>query len=270
MSMLGDMELIRRTFPKADTMDIYPIADVHLGAIEHCEAEWENFLKFVERNNAYLILAGDLLNNNTRGVKFANPFDEKLRPMEAKLRMVEYLEPLKDRILCLTSGNHEARTKRDSDQDLTYDIACKLGIEEYYRENICFMAVSLGTKNKGNTEGYRNTYTFAVTHGSFGGAMTGGMVNKNEKFGGIVEGLDALVTGHAHMGAITKPKKIVIDPRNNMVTLKHYVAVACTPWIAYGGYAARKMFAPAQTCDPQKIHLDFNPHDGAKKITTTW
>ena len=269
--MLKDFDLIRRTFPKADTMDIYPIADAHLGAIEHCEAEWQNFLKAVEQSNAYLILAGDLLNNNTRSVKFANPFDEAMRPMEAKLRMVEYLEPLKDRILCLTDGNHEQRTKRESDQSLTYDIACKLGIEEYYRENVCFMAVSLGTKNKGkNTDGYRNTYTFVVTHGNFGGALTGGMVNANERFGGIIEGLDVLITGHAHRGAVTKPQKIVIDPHNNTVKLKHYTAVSCVSWLNYGGYAARKMLPPSQVCDPQKIRLDYGRHDWNKRIITTW
>ena len=268
--MLKDFDLIRRTFPKAQTLDIYPIADVHLGAIEHCEAEWEQFLKTVEKNNAYLILAGDLLNNNTRGVKFANPFDEAMRPMEAKIRMVEYLEPIKDRILCLTSGNHEARTKRDSDQDLTYDIACKLCIEEYYRENVCFMAVSMNSRKKGDGEAYRNTYTFAVSHGNFGGALTGGMVNQNEKFGGLIEGLDVLVTGHAHRGAVTKPSKIVIDARNNLVTLKHYTAVSCVSWLAYGGYAARKMLPPSHVCDPQKIQLTYNPHDFAKRIITTW
>ena len=63
-------------------------------------------MKRVEDENAYLILAGDLLNNAVRTCKFANPFEEKIRPRDAKQRMVKYLEPIKDRILCVVSGNH--------------------------------------------------------------------------------------------------------------------------------------------------------------------
>ena len=268
--MLKDFDLLRRSFPDTRELDIYPIADVHLGAIEHSKAEWESFLKSVQQSDVKLILAGDLLNNNTRSVKFANPFDEVLRPMQAKAKMVEYLEPIKDRILCVVSGNHEQRTKRDSDQDLTYDICCKLGIEEYYRENICFMAVSMGARKKGENETTRTTFTFAVTHGDFGGALTGGMVNKNERFGGIIEGLDCLVTGHAHKGAVTKPSKIVIDPRTSTVSVKHYVAVSCVSWLAYGGYAARKMLPPSQICDPQRLRLTYGGHENVKRIITTW
>ena len=268
--MLKDFDLIRHTFPNDKCVDVYPIADVHLGAIEHAKTEWEAFIKKAEAENAYLILAGDLLNNNVRGVRFANPFDETMRPREAKRRMVEYLEPLKDRILCVTSGNHEQRTLRDSDQDLTYDICCKLGIEDYYRENVCFMAISVSERKTYDKTKPEVTYTFCVTHGDFSGALTGGMVNRNERFGGIIEGLDCLVTAHAHKGAVTKPSKIVIDTRANVVSVKHYVAISCVSWLNYGGYAARKMLTPAQGCDPQKIHLDYNLHTRAKRIITTW
>ena len=92
--MLSDFDLISHAF--TDEITIYPIADVHLGALEHAEQEWQSFLKRVEQENAYLILAGDLLNNSVRSAGFANPFDEVLRPREAKRRMVEYLKPIKN------------------------------------------------------------------------------------------------------------------------------------------------------------------------------
>jgi len=260
--MLHEFDLIRHTFP--DDIDIYPIADVHLGAVEHCETEWQAFLKRVEAEDAYLILAGDLLNNSTRGTKFANPFDETLRPREAKRRMVEYLEPLKSRILCVVTGNHEARTFRDSDQDLSYDICNKLDIEHLYRENIAYMSVSVGLKGGDRP---RNSYNFAVTHGSGGGIYTGAAVNRNERFGNLIDGLDCFVAGHVHKGFVTKPSKIVIDGRNGVVKMRHYVALSCVSWLAYGGYAARGMMLPAQTCDPQRLRLSGNRE---KRITTTW
>ena len=262
--MLHDFDLIRHSFP--NDIDIYPISDVHLGAVEHAEPEWQNFLKKVENDNAYVILAGDLLNNSTRGTKFANPFDEVLRPRESKRRMVEYLEPIKDRILCVVSGNHEQRTIRDSDQDMTYDICAKLNVEHLYRENIAFLLVSCGRRNTENKA--LSTFSFCVTHGSGGGIYTGAAVNRSERFGNVVEGVDCIVTGHVHKGFVSKPAKIVLDARNNVVSMKHYVVISCVSWLNYGGYAARAMMLPAQICDPQRLRLVSSKD--SKKIITTW
>lgn len=264
--MLNDFDMITHRFP--GDIVVYPIADVHLGAIEHAEPEWQAFLKRVDSENAYLILAGDLLNNSTRGTKFANPFDEVLRPREAKRRMVEYLEPLarKGRILCMVSGNHEARSLRESDCDLGYDICSKLDIEHLYRENMAFMLVSCGRRNTENKA--LSTFSFCVTHGSGGGIYTGAAVNRSERFGNVVEGVDCIVTGHVHKGFVSKPAKIVLDARNGVVSMKHYVVISCVSWLNYGGYAARAMMLPAQICDPQRLRL-VSSRD-SKKIITTW
>ena len=261
--MLNDFDLINHSFP--GDIDIFPVADVHLGAVEHCEPEWQAFLKRVEQDDAYLILAGDLLNNSVRSAGFVNPFDEVMRPREAKRRMVEYLEPIKDRVLCVVTGNHERRTYRDDDQDLTYDICSKLDIEHVYRENIAYMCVSLGMRS--NERKPEATYTFAVTHGAGGGIYTGAAVNRNERFGNVIDGLDCMVVGHVHKGFVSKPAKIVIDSKNRLVSMKHYTVISCVPWLNFGGYSAQKMLLPAQVCDPQKLHLIANRR---KKIVTTW
>ena len=262
--MLNDFDMIFHSFP--GDINIYPIADVHLGAVEHAESEWQAFLRRVEQENAYLILAGDLLNNSTRGTRFANPFDEAMRPREAKRRMVEYLEPFKDRILCVVSGNHEQRTLRDSDQDLTYDICSKIDIEHVYRENVAYMCISLGRRKAENKPIV--TYNFAVTHGAGGGIYTGASVNRDERWGNVVEGLDCLITGHVHKGFITKPMKIVVDSHYKRVCMRHYVVTSCVSWLNYGGYAARAMLLPSQVCDPQRLHLVCNKD--SKQIITTW
>lgn len=262
--MLNDLDLITHDF--SGDIKIYPISDVHLGAMEHAEGEWQAFLKKVEAEDAYLILAGDLLNNGIRTCKFVNPFDEKLRPREAKRIMVEHLTPIKDRILCVVSGNHERRTYRDDDQDLTYDICSKLDIEHLYRENIAYMKVTCG-KHKKNPEKSLSSYAFAITHGAGGGIYTGAAVNRDERFGNIIDGLDCLVTGHVHKGFITKPAKVVIDTRNNVVKMTHYTVISCVSWLNYGGYAARGMLLPAYVSDPQEIYLKSGRY---KKLVTKW
>lgn len=263
--MLNDFDMVVHHFNEPIT--IFPISDVHYGALEHKQKEWSDFCKMIEQTpNAYIILGGDLINNNVRTCGFINPYDELVRPREQKKQMVEFLAPIKDRILCAVSGNHEARSMKDDDIDITYDIMAKLDIEDIYRENICFMKVALGHRKDDDTP--VQSYTFAITHGAGGGIYTGATVNRNERFGNVIDGLDCLIVGHTHKGTVTKPSKIVIDRKNNKVTMSHYTVISMTSWLNYGGYAMKKMLLPANVADPQKIKLTMNKKH--KKIEVVW
>ena len=265
--MRSDFDLISRDFEKGPVV-IYPIADVHLGAIEHQEKEWLNFRDMIANTpNAYIILAGDLINNNTRS-SVGNPWDDTLRPREQKKLMAEMLRPIKDRILCCVSGNHERRSMKDADDDPTYDIMAKLDLEDIYRQNAAFLRIRLGLRNsfQKNTDCYRTCYTFAVTHGAGGGIYTGATVNRNERWGNVIDGVDCVIVGHTHKGTVTRPSKIVIDPNHNQVSIKDYLVVSCVSWQNYGSYAAQKMLLPTATGYPQALTLVERP----KRIEVTW
>lgn len=263
--MMSDYDPIVHSFP--DAIVVYAVGDVHLGALEHNEPAWQSFLKRVEQENAYLILVGDLLNNNVKSCKFVNVFDEVLRPREAKARMVEYLEPISKRVLCSISGNHERRTERETDQDLTYDICAKLNIEHLYRPNVAYMFICTGQR-AGNKKQPECVYNFVVTHGAGGGKLTGAAVNNAEDFARTFDGLDCLVVGHTHKGFITHPQKVVLDAHNKRVSYKSYKVVSCESWVVYSGYAARGMMRPAETCKPQKLYLRADHH--YKEVLSTW
>ena len=120
--MRSDFDLIQHKFKTNKDITIIPISDVHLGAAEHMEKEWADFVSKVKSTpNCYLFLGGDLLNNSTR-TSVANVFAETMRPREQKKVMAEMLEPIKKRILCAVNGNHERRSGKDADDDPTYDI----------------------------------------------------------------------------------------------------------------------------------------------------
>ncbi len=249
--MLSDMEMIVHRFPENKALTIIPVSDVHLGALEHNSRAWESFCKEVkEQPDTYILLVGDLINNSTRS-SVANPFDEVLRPREQKKMMVEYLKPLKDRILCSVSGNHERRSLKESDVDLSYDIMSKLDIEELYRENVAFVKITLGERPA--TGVAECGFIFVVTHGAGGGIYTGAAVNRNERFGNVIEGVDCLVVGHTHKGTVSRPGKIVVDARTEKISMKNYTVVSAESWLHYGGYAAQKMLLPSETSNPQKI-----------------
>lgn len=264
--MKSDFELIIREFPENNDLTIVPISDVHLGAAEHMETEWENFCKEVlDQPNTYVTLGGDLINNATRS-SVSNIFKETMYPSAQKRKMAEMLKPLArdNRILCAVSGNHERRSQKDVDDEPMFDIMCKLDLEDIYRENMAFLKLRIG---KTDSDGTRNpTYCLGVTHGAGGGIYTGGAVNRNERFGYIIDGIDGLIVGHTHKGALTKPMKINIDKLNNKITMKPFVVVSSVPWMAFGGYALQKMLLPAQSGDPQKLVLCGTK----KKISLMW
>lgn len=265
--MIDDYTMVVHHIP--DAIDIIAVGDVHLGAIEHEEDKWEAFLDSVKNEpNTYICLLGDLLNNSLRSA-VANPFDEVIRPMTQKQKMTEYLEPIADKILCAVSGNHEYRTKggkAGSDQDLTYDIMCKLGIEDRYRENTAYVKLALGLRASSGEA--QTSYIIAVTHGAAGGRLTGNTINRAEEYALISEGIDALIVGHAHKGAVTRPLKLVCDARANKVYKKEITIVCAESWMTYGGYAMRKMLKPAEASNPQRLHLT-NSKDH-KRIGITW
>lgn len=250
--MLSDFEMITYNFTDREDCLIIPISDVHLGAAEHLADEWDSFRsKILAHPNAKVVLCGDLINNATR-TSVSNIFDETMRPREQKKAMVEMLKPLRERILCAVSGNHERRSGKDVDDDAVYDIMCKLDLEDIYRENVAFVRIQMGDKY---SDGKKNpTYTLAVTHGAGGGMLPGSTINRNERFGYAIDGLDCLVVGHSHKPMVSQPGKIKIDPFNNKVSIKPFKVVTATSWLGWGGYAAQKMLLPSTLC-PQTITL---------------
>lgn len=241
--MHSDFEIIQHQFPDRQDITIVPISDVHLGASEHMERDWLAFVSQIQSvPNAYVILAGDLINNSTRN-SVANVFAEVMRPREQKRVMEEMLMPIRDRVLCAVSGNHERRSGKDADDDPSYDILCKLDLEHLYRENMAFLKLQFGRQDGSGSK--NPTYQFVVTHGAGGGMLTGGSVNRNERFGYVIDGMDCLVVGHTHKPWVTQPSKIKIDPHNNKVSVKPFKVVSSTSWLEYGGYAAQKMLLPS-------------------------
>lgn len=244
--------MIQHSFLGGHDITVIPIADVHLGAAEQMEQEWMQFLEMVEKTpNVYITLGGDLLNVALKN-SVSNVYRERYMPSEAKRMMAKMLEPIRDRILCAVGGNHEARAKRDSDDDITYDIMAKLDLESLYRENMAFVKIQMGvqTRSTGTKTGAddRPTYMLVVAHGTGGGILTGGAVNRNERFGYVIDGMDALIVGHTHKPFTTQPGKILIDPRNNKVSIKPFKVICATSWLGYGGYAMEKMMYPSTHC----------------------
>ena len=251
--MLSDYDIIQHHFPERKDIKIYPISDVHLGAAEHMVREWESFCqRVVDEPNSYIVLGGDLVENATRN-SVGNPFSA-LRPREQKRIMCEMLMPLKSKLLCAVQGNHERRSSKDADNDITYDIMARMDLEHLYRENIAFLKIRVGDTDYKRCGQKNPTYVLVVTHGAGGGGTFGAAANRATNFAYCIDGADALIVGHTHKPFVAQPSKIVIDSRNNNVLIRPFKVVSMTSWLNWGGYAAQQMLAPTSYA-PQTITL---------------
>lgn len=233
--------------PNNEDIVIYPISDLHIGSQNILLKEWTDFKKkLLSEPNSYITIGGDMMNNGVKN-SVTNIYEETMRPREQKKWLVEQLEDIKDKILCVVPGNHENRSAKEVDDNPLYDVCCKLDIEDRYRDNACFIFLRFGNikDRKTASSKKRPTYSICVLHGSGGGVLTGSAVNKNERFGMAIDGLDILIVGHTHKPVLSRPQKIFVDPFNKRISFKPFTVVTSTAWLEYGGYALRKQLLPA-------------------------
>ena len=262
--MLPDFKIISHIFEDRPDIEIWPVFDLHCGAAEHEEERWDSFRRMIlAKDNAYILLGGDLINNATKsGV--SDIFLEKYPPSTQVKIVTEMLRPFaeKQRIICSLGGNHERRSEKDANYSPGYDIMCKLDCEHLYRESMAFIRIKMGVDGGA---GQRNPcYIIAAAHGAAGGAKVGGVANRAVDFASNLDGADIVVVGHSHKPFVTPPAKIVIDPQHGMASIRPYYVINATAWMGYGGYAAQKMLPPASIA-PQVIRL----YGKKKKIEVT-
>ena len=241
--MKSDFDMVVRRFKDRPDIKIYPIADVHFGAIECMENKWKKFCNMIANDpNAYLILAGDLIQNGTRNSVGSAVFEQVYRPREQKRLMVEYLAPVRNKILCMVGGNHERRTDKDTDSSPAFDIAAKLDLEDVYRDNIVFLKLQFGDSK---ADGIHNPcYTFAVAHGFGSSIYTTNAAMRAERFGMSIDGIDAIIVGHIHKPQEFPVGKYVVDKSNEKVTMKPFEVFVCTSWLENSGYGIQKLMQP--------------------------
>ena len=234
--MLKDFDMIIHKLPDSlDEIRIYPLGDLHVGAAEFDEEFFKAWCRAVENDPfGYVVIAGDLMNNGLKDSK-TNSYEEVMPPSEQKEYIHSALEPLANKILAATEGNHERRSGKAADSQPLYDIMCWLRRQEVYRKRCCFVKVNLGRKSHRKP----SSYGIVVTHGGSNNAM--------KQFGASIDGCDLLICGHTHGGEETPSSKIYIDMRNELVTQVPYRTVRCTSFLNYGGYAIEKPYMPQST-----------------------
>ena len=243
--MLSDFTLIQAKFEDLDQLNIYPLGDVHIGSKEFDLELFNQWIEMVKNDpNGAVVIIGDMMNMGLRNSK-SNVYEEKLSPMEQKELCYELLLPIADKIIGGCPGNHEYRAVKEVGTNPLYDVFCRLRIEDRYRENACFIKLTVGKQGKNP-----NTYGVVLTHGS--------SKSKDDKWTYGVDGCDCFISGHTHEATHKPFGKIRMDLTHNKVKTVGYQQVVVIPFQRYGGYAVRGKYMPNHLGQFQRITFDGN------------
>lgn len=255
------MKTIKIDLPRElERIELHTFADEHLGD-EHCDVK--RLLQRIEyvKNTpcAYCILNGDIIDNATK-TSIGDTYAQEFNPMEQLRRAVELFEPIKNKILCITHGNHENRTYKKEGINLSSLIATQLGLSERYTPTSAVLFLRFGEdygkKRESNGSGNirKICYTIYVLHGSGGGRKEGAKAIRLADMASIID-TDIYIHSHTHLPMIMKQGFHRIDPRNNAVAYVNKLFVNTAANLNYGGYGEAGEFKPSSK-DTPVIFLD--------------
>lgn len=226
-----------------DKLTIIPIADVHIGdKLSNLKLLKEVLERIKKEEHTYTIINGDLCNMALKNSK-SDVYSDNLSPMEQVLKATDLLEGIKNKILVISSGNHEDRTQKETNIDVTRLIAKQLGIEDRYANGWWYLYLTFGQDKK------KRPITYGITgiHGYGGGRKSGGKINRLEDMSQVVIA-DMYLMSHTHKPISTK----------NCIYMPYYQSKALSKQEMYylmtnsflesdGGYAEKMGFPPSNT-----------------------
>lgn len=230
-----DFTLIQYNTPmEFDSIDIYCIADLHIGSPAFNNTLWERFKALLKEPNAYVIYAGDLIDNALKTSK-SNVYGQTMSPHEQKRFLANELYDHRDKIIAILPGNHETRSSKDSDAFPIYDVACKLDIEDRYRQNMGILDIGVGQRPGTAKRQYH--YFGCVMH----------KTNKTIRYhyADTVDGIDFHISAHTHNPADMPRDKIQVDPHNKQASVRPVETIVTGSFMGYKDYPVEMALRPS-------------------------
>jgi hypothetical protein len=242
-----------------DRLHIIPVSDAHLGDPLFSEKHFLRTLKYIhDTPHVRAVLVGDLLNSVIVG-KPGNIFRQTIAsPQDQRDVMIKYLLPIKDKILGMVTGNHEARIMDTCGVDLSADIAHAL--------NIPYRAEGIGLKIKfgmgasyHHSERYPCVYYLYMTHGYGGARTTAAKAVKGERLSYFLNA-DVYIMAHDHVTNAAPVVSLRCNQReyedketgftNCAVVARRAIVVKSNAYIKHGGYGEAKGYPPVDLLTP--------------------
>jgi len=214
---------------------------------KHCDIRLiqERIRYIQETDNAYAILNGDLMNNATK-TSVSDSYAEKLTPMQQIGQAVELMAPIKNKILSIQTGNHEARTYKKEGIDLTEIMARELGLGDKFSDTASLIFIRMGWNEKRKRKQW---YTIFANHGSGGGRKEGAKAIRLADMASIVDA-DIYIHSHTHLPMIMKQGFYRVDTSNSSTNFVNKLFINTSAMLNYGGYGEVFEFKPSSKDTP--------------------
>lgn len=236
------MQLLKRDIPFHKEFQLVVIGDAHVGDPLSDLKLLEKTIKYVEDTpHCYLILNGDLMNNALKHSK-SDSYEASMTIAQQQDYLVEKLMPVRDKILAMTTGNHERRTMLSAGVNPLRYVATTLGIPDRLIDHGFLLELTTLNETSGLKE---NTYVVYGIHGGHGGGRrAGATANALEDMSKVVANADLYIHSHTHTPITYSDVIFIYGTRNKTLVEKHRFFFNGNAFLKYGGYAEEKGFKP--------------------------
>jgi hypothetical protein len=242
--------------PDFKELKIVVISDLHYGNPLFSYKHFKRTLDYIiEKEDCYCFLNGDMCESSIRTSK-GDIYKQVGSPQDQRDWVIEQLEPVRGKVLGVTTGNHEARIYNESGMDISKDIADALGAP--YRAEGMLAKIMFGDNNN-YTKGKPYVFKHYFTHG-YGGARTkSAKAVKVERIASWVFA-DFISMSHDHVVNVAPDVFLMDDPRssydektgflNGKITAKREILIKTNAYLKWGGYSEQLGFPPVDLSTP--------------------
>ncbi len=252
------MKLNAVNYKVKDHLTLIPLGDVHFGSRD-CDVDvFKAHLDMIkDKKDVAVILMGDIVNCGTRESVGAGNYDDNRNPEEQYEEMLEFMKPIKNKIIGCHQGNHEERIRNLSSFDISKMLSRELGVP--------YLQYGALHKIKVNNINY---HVYSI-HGSSGATTAAGKMNACRRMQENVDA-DIYLQGHTHALDYNTQIYHKIDNRARVIRrkIRHFILTGSfVDWD--GSYGEKKNYSLSPIGVP-KIKLYGNLSRGTKKVEVTF
>lgn len=213
-------------------------SDVHIGAEAHAEREFDEALRWARDERAMVYLNGDIIENSQVEGKIPGEMllEQSLHPTEQVKLAVDKFRYFsrRGRIVGVTRGNHEARSRRRAMIDLSEILAHTLDVPY------------LGIGGMVRLQAGRELYPLAIHHGKSGGKN---IYTELDRMTGLYPLAELVALGHNHALDARRVQHIGISPEG-VEEVRERWQVRTGSYLRYADYAREAVLTPSPLGSP--------------------
>ena len=247
------MEVIIRDiwYPHQGAVRLYGLGDIHGGSIHTAENKIREKVGAIKQErNAYVIGMGDLadciIKDDPRfDMSGLAPWVKKDNIIDSQREwIVNLLKPIKGKIICLLTGNHEEEIHKRYQNDIMGNICKDLGVP--WGGYSCL--IELTFRRKGSNESHR--YVVHAFHGAGAAVTEGARLMRLKRLIDCIDA-DIFIMGHLHTITSYLPAKLGL--RNHKIKNIEKVAVTTGSWLRSYTEGVAPSYAEIRGYPPSQI-----------------